>query len=46
VVQVLSRQNTPWQGFVDFPDGGGRREFESELDFLTMVNAFFEGEGS
>jgi hypothetical protein len=39
VLQVISRQNTNWQGFVEFPDGG-RKEFESELGFLEMVKAF------
>jgi hypothetical protein len=37
-LQVLSRQNTNWQGFVDFLDGAGRREFESDLEFFAMVN--------
>jgi hypothetical protein len=40
VLQVLSRQNANWQGTVDFLDGAGNREFESELDFLALVNAF------
>jgi hypothetical protein len=42
VLQILSRRNTNWQGFVEFPDGKGKREFESELDFFTMVNAFLQ----
>jgi hypothetical protein len=42
VLQILSRQNTNWQGFVEFPDGKGKREFESELHFLTMVNDFLQ----
>jgi hypothetical protein len=40
VLQVLSRQNTNWQGHVDFLDGAGDREFESELGFLALVNEF------
>jgi hypothetical protein len=40
VLQVMSRQNTNWQGFVDFLDGAGNREFESELSFLALVNEF------
>ncbi|MDR2088400.1 MAG: hypothetical protein LBP73_03485 [Clostridiales Family XIII bacterium] len=39
VLQVLSRQNTNWQGHVDFLDGAGSRAFESELGFLALVNA-------
>jgi hypothetical protein len=42
VLRVLSRQNTNWQGHVDFLDGAGNREFESELGFLTLVNAFLK----
>jgi hypothetical protein len=42
VLQVLSRQNANWQGYVDFLDGAGNREFESELGFLAMVNAFLK----
>ncbi|MDR2132000.1 MAG: hypothetical protein LBP30_01500 [Clostridiales Family XIII bacterium] len=38
VLHVLSRQNTNWQGYVEFPDGAGKREFESELGFLALVN--------
>jgi hypothetical protein len=38
VLQVLSRQNTNWQGHVDFLDGAGSRDFESELGFLALVN--------
>jgi hypothetical protein len=38
VLHVLSRQNTNWQGYVDFSDGAGKREFESELGFLALVN--------
>ncbi|MDR1246158.1 MAG: hypothetical protein LBK57_03920 [Clostridiales Family XIII bacterium] len=37
ILQVQSRQNTNWQGFVEFPDGAGNREFESELGFLELV---------
>jgi hypothetical protein len=40
VLQVMSRQNTNWQGCVDFLDGVGDRRFESELGFLTLVNEF------
>jgi hypothetical protein len=40
VLQVRSRQNTNWQGTVDFLDGAGNREFESELGFLALVNEF------
>jgi hypothetical protein len=40
VLHVLSRQNTNWQGYIDFLDGAGNREFESELGFLTLVNDF------
>jgi hypothetical protein len=40
VLQVISRQNTNWQGFVDFLDGAGGREFKSELEFLGMINDF------
>ncbi|MDR1573037.1 MAG: hypothetical protein LBS24_01860 [Clostridiales Family XIII bacterium] len=40
VLQVLSRRNANWQGTVDFLDGAGNREFESELDFLALVNEF------
>jgi hypothetical protein len=40
VLHVLSRQNTNWQGYIDFLDGAGNKEFESELSFLTLVNAF------
>jgi hypothetical protein len=40
VLQVISRQNTNWQGFVDFLDGGGNKDFESELGFLELVKAF------
>ena len=40
MLQVLSRRNTNWQGFVDFLDGDGDREFESELGFLALVNDF------
>jgi hypothetical protein len=43
VLQVLSRQNTNWQGYVDFLDGAGNREFESELGFLALVNAMLLG---
>ncbi|MDR2771746.1 MAG: hypothetical protein LBB57_06885 [Clostridiales Family XIII bacterium] len=43
VLQVLSRQNTNWQGYIDFLDGNGGREFESELGFLTLVNDFLRG---
>jgi hypothetical protein len=39
VLQVISRQNTNWQGFVEFPDESGKREFESELGFLEMIKA-------
>ena len=42
VLQVLSRQNANWQGFVDFLDGAGNREFESELGFLALVNDFLK----
>jgi hypothetical protein len=42
VLQVLSRQNTNWQGYVDFLDGAGNREFESELGFLALVNDFLK----
>jgi hypothetical protein len=37
-LQVLSRQNANWQGFVDFLDGAGGRRFESELGFFALVN--------
>lgn len=40
VLQVQSRQNTNWQGFVDFLDDAGNREFESELGFLELVKDF------
>jgi hypothetical protein len=43
VLQVLSRQNTNWQGHVDFLDGNGDRSFESELGFLALVNDFLTG---
>jgi hypothetical protein len=39
VLQVISRQNTNWQGFVEFPDEDDKREFESELGFLEMIKA-------
>jgi hypothetical protein len=40
VLQVVSRQNTNWQGYVDLLDGAGKREFESELGFLELINDF------
>jgi hypothetical protein len=46
VLLVLSRRNTTWQGRVDFPDGAGVREFESELDLLELIDKFILHEGA
>jgi hypothetical protein len=39
LLQILTRRNANWQGFVAFSDGS-KHEFESELDFLALVNEF------
>jgi hypothetical protein len=40
ILQIVSRQNTNWQGFADFLDGAGVKEFKSELELLEMMNNF------
>jgi hypothetical protein len=49
ILQIVSRQNTNWQGYVDFLDGAGVKEFKSELELLEMINDFLsldDGSGS
>jgi hypothetical protein len=40
VLQIVTRQNTNWQGFVDLLDDAGIKEFKSELELLEMINDF------
>ncbi|MDR3295634.1 MAG: hypothetical protein LBT26_07395 [Clostridiales Family XIII bacterium] len=38
ILHIVSRQNTDWQGYVDFLDGSGKTNFESVLEFLSVVS--------
>ncbi|MCL2166998.1 MAG: hypothetical protein FWH49_06915 [Clostridiales bacterium] len=36
-MNVITRQNTSWQGFLDWLDGSPRIAFNSDLELLSMV---------
>ncbi|MCL2120722.1 MAG: hypothetical protein FWH28_00550 [Clostridiales bacterium] len=36
-LNVITRQNTSWQGFLDWLDGSPRKAFNSDLELLSMV---------
>lgn len=45
-VYVTARQNTTWQGWVDWLDGSPRQHFESALELIRLTNQAMErGQG-
>ena len=36
-INIITRQNTSWQGFLDWLDGSDRRAFNSDLELLEMI---------
>ncbi|MDR0469577.1 MAG: hypothetical protein LBH09_06340, partial [Peptococcaceae bacterium] len=37
-INILTRQNTSWQGYLDWLDGSERAPFDSDLELLSTVN--------
>ncbi len=38
LLQISTRKNASWQGFIDWIDGAGRQTFCSTLEFLKLVD--------
>lgn len=36
-LNVITRQNTSWQGYLDWLDGSDRKPFNSDLELLAMI---------
>ena len=36
-VNIITRQNTSWQGYLDWLDGSARMAFDSDLELLGMI---------
>ena len=39
VINILTRQNSTWQGYIDWLDGEGQKEFQSDLELITTIDA-------
>ena len=37
-LNVITRQNTSWQGYLDWLDGSDRQAFNSDLELLSMIS--------
>jgi len=36
-LNIITRQNTSWQGYIDLLDGAPRRAFNSDLELLSII---------
>ena len=43
-INILTRQNTSWQGYLDWLDGSDRRAFNSDLELLGMITEGLDGQ--
>ena len=43
-LNVITRQNTSWQGYLDWLDGSSRVAFNSDLELLSMIINRFQPE--
>jgi hypothetical protein len=44
-LNILTRQNTSWQGYLDWLDGSERISFDSDLELLSMINEGLRNKG-
>ncbi|MCL1804794.1 MAG: hypothetical protein FWG28_02145 [Clostridiales bacterium] len=44
-LNVITRQNTSWQGYLDWLDGADRLAFNSDLELLSMISERLELSG-
>jgi hypothetical protein len=42
-LNVITRQNTSWQGYLDWLDGSDRQAFNSDLELLSMISGRLDG---
>ena len=42
-MNVITRQNTSWQGYLDWLDGGERKAFNSELELIALITEGLSG---
>ena len=42
-MNVITRQNTSWQGYLDWLDGSARKAFNSELELIAMIEEGLTG---
>jgi hypothetical protein len=45
-INVITRQNTSWQGFLDWLDGTDKKPFNSDLELLDLVRECIDKEDS
>ncbi|MGI6752637.1 MAG: hypothetical protein ACOX4U_08555 [Anaerovoracaceae bacterium] len=43
-ISVITRQNTTWQGFVDFNDGLPRKSFSSAMELIRQIDTYLFGQ--